>query len=113
MSKQTSVEIIQAQNLKAGKSVAVLDQPLQADLNGKSDPYVLFYLRDGTGHASKQHRTRTIKKNLNPYWDENFVCDSKDEEGNLIFQVYDHDSWSHDDIMCDLPNLITHLQWYC
>lgn len=87
MSKLTSVDIIQAQNLKA------------ADLNGKSDPYVIFYLRDGGGRVSRKHRTRTIKKNLNPYWDENFVCDSNDTDGNLIFEVWDYDTFSHDDMI--------------
>ncbi|KAL1515824.1 hypothetical protein AB1Y20_002440 [Prymnesium parvum] len=64
------------------------------DRNGFSDPYVKISLH-GT-----MHKSRTIKKTLNPIWDERFefkgVLRDLTEEP-LLIQAYDHDFGSRDD----------------
>eukprot|EP01126_Amoeba_proteus_P001490 TRINITY_DN10441_c0_g1_i9.p1 TRINITY_DN10441_c0_g1~~TRINITY_DN10441_c0_g1_i9.p1 ORF type:complete len:193 (+),score=25.66 TRINITY_DN10441_c0_g1_i9:302-880(+) len=48
---------------------------------------------------SPLHRTRYIKNTLCPFWDENFICDGSDQEGNLLFEVWDHDTYTRDDLI--------------
>jgi stromal membrane-associated protein len=62
------------------------------DLNGSSDPYVVFKI--GTQKA----KSKTIKKNLNPVWNENLMlhCSIKDV---LKVEAWDEDTVSSDDSM--------------
>jgi len=60
------------------------------DLNGFSDPYVVFQI----GHQRVQ--SKTIKKTLNPVFNQNFMmhCNLKDK---LHIEVWDMDVISRDD----------------
>jgi Ca2+-dependent lipid-binding protein len=76
-----SVRVIEARNLRA------------MDSNGFSDPYVRLQL------GKQRFKTRVIKMNLNPTWDQEFsflVGDSKDV---LKLDVYDEDILSMDDFL--------------
>ncbi|WOL11996.1 putative ADP-ribosylation factor GTPase-activating protein AGD11 [Canna indica] len=58
-----------------------------------SDPYVILSL----GHQSM--RTRVIKSNLNPIWNEKLMLSIPDPIPPLKLQVYDKDTFSTDDRM--------------
>ncbi|KAL4571441.1 hypothetical protein LXL04_018200 [Taraxacum kok-saghyz] len=64
-----------------------------ADLMGKADPFVVLTMKK-TGNKNK---TRVIKENLNPIWNETF--DFVVEEGLhdlLIAELWDHDTFGKD-----------------
>ncbi|XP_035544911.1 ADP-ribosylation factor GTPase-activating protein AGD12-like isoform X2 [Juglans regia] len=58
-----------------------------------SDPYVVLTLGQQTV------RTTTIKSNLNPVWNEEQMLSVPHHYGPLKLQVFDHDTFSSDDIM--------------
>ncbi|XP_028759362.1 ADP-ribosylation factor GTPase-activating protein AGD12 [Neltuma alba] len=70
-----------------------------------SDPYVVLKL----GQQTVQ--TAVVNSNLNPVWDEELMLSVPQEYGSLKLQVYDHDTFSADDIMgeaeIDLQPMIT------
>ncbi|BFG28213.1 ADP-ribosylation factor GTPase-activating protein AGD12 [Prunus yedoensis var. nudiflora] len=70
-----------------------------------SDPYVILTL----GQQTLQ--TTIIKSNLNPVWNEELMLSVPQQFGALQLQVFDHDTFSADDIMgeaeVDLQPLIT------
>ncbi|KAK1282693.1 ADP-ribosylation factor GTPase-activating protein AGD12 [Acorus calamus] len=70
-----------------------------------SDPYVVLTL----GHQKVQ--TAVIKSNLNPVWNEELSLSVPQQFGPLKLQVFDHDTFSADDIMgeaeVDLQPMIT------
>lgn len=70
-----------------------------------SDPYVILTL----GQQTLQ--TTIIKSNLNPVWNEELMLSVPQQYGALQLQVFDHDTFSADDIMgeaeVDLQPLIT------
>ncbi|TQE12060.1 hypothetical protein C1H46_002454 [Malus baccata] len=70
-----------------------------------SDPYVILTL------GKQTIRTTVIKSNLNPVWNEELMLSVPERFGALQLQVFDHDTFSADDIMgeaeVDLQPLIT------
>ena len=67
-----------------------------ADSNGFSDPYCKLSLGGVT------HKSKTIKKTLNPEWHEEFEYDGKLGQllsERLYLQVYDYDLASRDDLI--------------
>ncbi|KAM2799674.1 hypothetical protein COP1_004485 [Malus domestica] len=70
-----------------------------------SDPYVILTL------GKQTIRTTVIKSNLNPIWNEELMLSVPERFGALQLQVFDHDTFSADDIMgeaeVDLQPLIT------
>lgn len=86
------------------------------DLNGLSDPYVRVQLGK---HRSK---TKVMKKNLNPFWDEEFSFRVGDLNEELIISVLDEDKYFSDDFLgqikiplakvLDAENLTLGTQWY-
>eukprot|EP00727_Mastigamoeba_balamuthi_P011862 m51a1_g7299 hypothetical protein (572) ;mRNA; f:79837-82630 len=63
------------------------------DSNGKSDPYVILE----TGGSRK--KTKIVKENLNPSWNETFSFQLKSQSGSLAVQVWDYDRASKDDFL--------------
>jgi hypothetical protein len=74
--------------VKAGRNLK------SADMNGFSDPYVELQV------GRNKQRTKIVKKNLNPVWDQKFVFDVDNPEiENITLRVYDHDRFSSDDFL--------------
>ncbi|XWS11534.1 hypothetical protein CRYUN_Cryun37aG0006600 [Craigia yunnanensis] len=75
-----------------------------------SDPYVVLTLGQQT------FQTTIIKSNLNPVWNEELMLSVPHDFGPVKLQVYDHDTFSADDIMgeaeIDIQPLITSAMAY-
>ncbi|KAL8139223.1 hypothetical protein V2J09_005244 [Rumex salicifolius] len=75
-----------------------------------SDPYVVLTL----GHQTAQ--TSVMRSNLNPVWNEELMISVPRQFGSLKVEVFDHDTFSADDIMgvaeIDLQPLITSAMAY-
>ncbi|XP_055808373.1 calcium-dependent lipid-binding protein-like isoform X2 [Solanum dulcamara] len=70
-----TVTVMRATNLK------------NQEMIGKSDPYVVVYIR-----PLFKFKTKTIDKNLNPVWDETFELIAEDKETqSLLLEVFDED----------------------
>ncbi|KAL1554737.1 Protein C2-DOMAIN ABA-RELATED 4 [Salvia divinorum] len=74
--------------IKRGLNLAVRDVR-------SSDPYVV--VRMGT----QRMKTRVIRKDVNPEWNEDLTLSVTDPEQPVFFEVYDHDTFSMDDSMGD------------
>ncbi|CAH9111847.1 unnamed protein product [Cuscuta europaea] len=70
-----------------------------------SDPYVVLTL------GQQKAQTTVMKSNLNPIWNEDLMLSVPQEYGPLKLVVYDHDTFSADDMMgeaeIDIQSLIT------
>ena len=75
-----------------------------ADSNGLSDPYCKLYF------GGKQFKTTTIKKTLNPEWNERFSAPIYSSGDRIRIAVWDHDRWSKDDPLGDLDLPISQLR---
>jgi Ca2+-dependent lipid-binding protein len=82
MSKYFRLRIISAHNLIA------------ADSCGTSDPYVKIKT------ANSKHKTKHIKKTLNPHWDEECEIEVEEDE-SIKIRVFDHDTIGTDDPIGD------------
>ncbi|GLU17545.1 hypothetical protein SLE2022_339060 [Rubroshorea leprosula] len=75
-----------------------------------SDPYVVLTLGQQTA------RTAVVKSNLNPVWNEELMLSVPQNFGPVKLQVFDHDTFSADDIMgeaeLDIQPLITSAMAY-
>lgn len=98
------VHVIEARNL------------LAMDLNGLSDPYVKIQL------GKQRAKTKVVKKNLSPVWDEDFSFRVGDLSEELTVSVLDEDKIFNDDFLgqvkvplskvLDADNLSLGTQWY-
>jgi Ca2+-dependent lipid-binding protein len=62
---------------------------LSADSNGKSDPFVKLYIND---KSESFYKTRTMKKTLNPQWNEKTSIEVKNRVNTVIkFKILDWD----------------------
>lgn len=70
-----------------------------------SDPYVVLTL------GQQKAQTAVVKSNLNPIWNEELMLSVPQNYGAVKLQVYDHDTFSADDIMgeaeIDIQPMIT------
>merc|ERR1740128_1455228 len=63
------------------------------DIIGKSDPYAVIE------YGKQKSKSKTIKNNLNPVWEHEFILDlDKEEEDNITITVYD-DDYGKDDVI--------------
>ncbi|KAJ4977038.1 hypothetical protein NE237_002144 [Protea cynaroides] len=79
-----SVRAIEARNLR----------PM--DLNGSSDPYVRLQV------GKQKFKTKVVKKNLNPFWGEEFSFRVEELNGELVVSVLDEDKYFNDDFVGQL-----------
>ena len=95
-----NLEIIEAKDL------------LAHDSNGFSDPYVLIPDQIGLYNAPKKgYKTHTLKKTLNPVWNQSFqiICDPK-KIPDIKFQVYDYNFITKDVVIGEGG---INLEWLC
>ncbi|XDT41655.1 C2 domain profile [Nakaseomyces glabratus] len=70
---------------------------LSADTNGYSDPFLKFYYNDEDDACFK---TKTIKKTLNPTWNEKGVIEVRNRVYDVLYlKVMDWDAASADDVI--------------
>eukprot|EP01119_Soliformovum_irregulare_P013041 TRINITY_DN3438_c0_g1_i1.p1 TRINITY_DN3438_c0_g1~~TRINITY_DN3438_c0_g1_i1.p1 ORF type:complete len:195 (+),score=65.14 TRINITY_DN3438_c0_g1_i1:80-586(+) len=63
------------------------------DVSGKSDPYCKIKLE------SQEYKTKTIKKSLNPKWDQDYEFFVTERRAELEIHVFDWDRFSKDEFM--------------
>ena len=73
---------------------------VKMDLTGLCDPYVTLTMTndDGTG-GGKVKRTKYIRQNLNPEFNQEFHFTVYKLSQMLVIKVYDHDDLGADDLM--------------
>ncbi|KAJ3439521.1 wd40 repeat [Anaeramoeba flamelloides] len=76
--------------LMKGRNLAV------RDVSGKSDPYVMLSIG-----KEQQYKSRIIKQNLNPVWNEIYVFGLKNLNTKVKLECWDWDRLSSDDEMGD------------
>lgn len=67
-----------------------------SDSNGLSDPYVKLQL------GKQKHKTKVVKKSLNPCWGEEFTFKVEDLHEELLISVLDEDKYFNDDFVGQL-----------
>ncbi|KAL2347657.1 hypothetical protein Fmac_001657 [Flemingia macrophylla] len=75
--------------IKKGVNLAIRD----AIKRGASDPYVVVSV------GEQKLKTRVVKNNCNPEWDEELTLSIKDVKTPIHLNVYDKDTFSGDDRM--------------
>ncbi|XP_077988397.1 E3 ubiquitin-protein ligase NEDD4-like isoform X2 [Glandiceps talaboti] len=71
------------------------------DIFGASDPYVKIHLFRGDRDEGLicSVNTKTIKKTLNPTWDEEFLFRVNPRDNRLLFEVFDENRLTRDDFL--------------
>ncbi|EKX53423.1 hypothetical protein GUITHDRAFT_54647, partial [Guillardia theta CCMP2712] len=69
------------------------------DMAGLSDPYVMLSMTGGGGWRKKAKKTKIVRNNLNPEWNQEFSFPVTDLEQKVELILYDHDDLGSDDIM--------------
>ncbi|ABP00092.1 predicted protein, partial [Ostreococcus lucimarinus CCE9901] len=72
-----------------------------SDLSGLSDPYVVVKLHRVNESTAKIKATETVKKTLDPVWNETFEFERVDRgsESYVTFELWDHDMVGDDDLL--------------
>ena len=83
---RVKVTVLRASNIKIGDK-------------DSSDPYVVVAC------GQKEHKTKMIKKSLNPEWNETFEFDGVDPKSIIVFYVKDQDLFKDDPLGNALTNL--------
>ena len=91
------------QNIKFSLTAIEAKDLLSADSNGFSDPYfkIPHNQRGFVDIPGKNHKTKWIKKTLNPVWNHTFESVQFDPTvtKNLQIEVYDYDRFGKDDLI--------------
>lgn len=75
------------------------------DILGASDPYVRVTLYDPMNGVLTSVQTKTIKKTLNPKWNEEILFRVHPQQQRLLFEVFDENRLTRDDFLgqVDVP----------
>jgi len=71
---------------------------------GSADPFIIAKFK-GLGKILTTHQTAVIHNTANPVWNEDFTLHPKSMSDVLFLKVYDHDSFSKDNLlgMVEIP----------
>ncbi|NXM77130.1 NEDD4 ligase, partial [Serilophus lunatus] len=75
------------------------------DILGASDPYVKMTVYDPVNGVLTSVQTKTIKKSINPKWNEEFLFRVNPQKHRLLFEVFDENRLTRDDFLgqVDIP----------
>ncbi|XP_049761213.1 E3 ubiquitin-protein ligase NEDD4 isoform X1 [Elephas maximus indicus] len=75
------------------------------DILGASDPYVRVTLYDPMNGVFTSVQTKTVKKTLNPKWNEEILFRVHPQQHRLLFEVFDENRLTRDDFLgqVDVP----------
>ncbi|XP_074862535.1 E3 ubiquitin-protein ligase NEDD4 isoform X2 [Carettochelys insculpta] len=75
------------------------------DILGASDPYVKVTMYDPVNGIFTSVQTKTLKKTLNPKWNEEFLFRVNPQQQRLLFEVFDENRLTRDDFLgqVDVP----------
>ncbi|XP_044135617.1 E3 ubiquitin-protein ligase NEDD4 isoform X3 [Bufo gargarizans] len=75
------------------------------DLLGASDPYVKLTIYDPTNGILTSIQTKTVKKSLNPKWNEEILLRVSPKKHRILFEVFDENRLTRDDFLgqVDIP----------
>ncbi|XP_053128499.1 E3 ubiquitin-protein ligase NEDD4 isoform X2 [Hemicordylus capensis] len=75
------------------------------DLLGASDPYVKVTVYDSADGILTSVQTKTVKKTLNPKWNEEFLFRVNPQKHRFLFEVFDENRLTRDDFLgqVDVP----------
>ncbi|XP_040269849.1 E3 ubiquitin-protein ligase NEDD4 isoform X2 [Bufo bufo] len=75
------------------------------DLLGASDPYVKLTIYDATNGILTSIQTKTVKKSLNPKWNEEILLRVSPKKHRILFEVFDENRLTRDDFLgqVDIP----------
>ncbi|XP_061451913.1 E3 ubiquitin-protein ligase NEDD4 isoform X2 [Rhineura floridana] len=75
------------------------------DLLGASDPYVKVTVYDSSNGILTSVQTKTVKKTLNPKWNEEFLFRVNPQNHKFLFEVFDENRLTRDDFLgqVDVP----------
>ncbi|XP_064013634.1 E3 ubiquitin-protein ligase NEDD4 isoform X2 [Pogoniulus pusillus] len=75
------------------------------DILGASDPYVKVTVYDPVNGVLTSVQTKTIKKSLNPKWNEELLFRVNPQKHRLLFEVFDENRLTRDDFLgqVDIP----------
>ncbi|XP_077374688.1 E3 ubiquitin-protein ligase NEDD4-like [Festucalex cinctus] len=75
------------------------------DILGASDPYTRLTLYDPSRGEIATHQTKTVKKSLDPKWNEEFWFNVHPRKDRLLLEVFDENRLTRDDFLgqVDIP----------
>ncbi|XP_074956409.1 E3 ubiquitin-protein ligase NEDD4 isoform X2 [Phalacrocorax aristotelis] len=75
------------------------------DILGASDPYVKMTVYDPVNGVLTSVQTKTVKKSLNPKWNEELLFRVNPQKHRLLFEVFDENRLTRDDFLgqVDIP----------